>query len=79
VPKSKSKRSRYTPPPKKKAKPSPRWFGFLILAVMGIGVAVIVLNYMGLIPGTDGTANQLYLFGGLGSIAIGFLLATQWR
>jgi hypothetical protein len=79
VPKSKSKRSRYTPPPKKKAKPSPRWFGVLIIAVMGIGVAMIVLNYMGLIPGTNGTANQLYLFGGLGSIAIGFLLATQWR
>ena len=79
MPKSKSKRSRYTPPPKKKAKPSPRWFGFLILAVMGIGIAMIVLNYMGLIPGTNGTANQLYLFGGLGSIAIGFLLATQWR
>jgi hypothetical protein len=79
VPKSKSKRSRYTPPPKKKAKPSPKWFGVLILAVMGLGVAIIVGNYMGLIPGTGGEAKQIYLFVGLGSIALGFILATQWR
>jgi LPXTG-motif cell wall-anchored protein len=79
VPRSKSKRSRYTPPPKKKAKPSPKWFGVLILAVMGLGVALIVGNYMGLIPGTGGQAGQVYLFAGLGSIAVGFILATRWR
>jgi cell division protein CrgA len=79
VPKSKSKRSRYTPPPRKKAKPSPKWLGVLILGVMGLGVALIVGNYMGLIPGTNGQASQIWLFGGLGSIALGFLLATQWR
>jgi hypothetical protein len=79
VPRSKSKRSRYTPPPKKKAKPSPKWFGILILGVMGVGIAMIVGNYMGLIPGTGGQASQVYLFAGLGSIAVGFILATQWR
>jgi LPXTG-motif cell wall-anchored protein len=79
VPRSKSKRSRYTPPPKKKAKPSPKWFGILILGVMGVGIAMIVGNYMGLIPGTGGEASQVYLFAGLGAIALGFILATQWR
>jgi len=79
VPKSKSKRNRYIPPPQKKRKASPRWFRVLILTVMGLGVLLIVTNYMGLIPGTNGTASQVYLFGGLGLIAFGFLLSTQWR
>ena len=79
MPKSKSKRNRYTPPKPKKRKPSPRWYGMLILGVMALGVLTIVGNYMGLIPGTGGVANQVYLFAGLGAIALGFLLATQWR
>jgi Cell division protein CrgA len=78
VPKSKSKRRRTQPLPRKKRKPSPRWFGLLILGTMFAGVIVIVVNYLGLIPGTSGNANNLYLFVGLGAIAMGFLLATQW-
>ena len=78
VPRSKSKRRRYRPPPPKKRKPSPRWFGLLILGTMFAGVVIIVVNYLGLIPGTSGNANNLYLFVGLGAIAMGFLLATQW-
>ena len=79
VPKSKSKRNRYTPPPRKKHKPSPKWFGWLVLGVIGLGVATIVLNYMGLLPGTNHTASQPLLFAGLGAIAVGFMLATQWH
>lgn len=79
MPRSKAKRRRYQPPPRKKPKPSPRWFGILILALMFAGVIVIVVNYLGLIPGTDNQATNLYLFSGLGVIALGFLLATQWR
>jgi len=79
VPKSRSKRRRYTPPPRKKHKPSPTWFGGLILGIMGLGIAIIVLNYMGLLPGTGGTAKQGLLFVGLGAIAIGFMLATRWH
>jgi hypothetical protein len=67
------------PPPKKKRKPSPRWFGFLILGLMGVGVATIVLNYMGLLPGTEFGARNSYLWLGLGLIALGFGGATQWR
>jgi hypothetical protein len=79
MPRSKSKRRRYQPPPRKKPKPSPRWFGVTILVVMFVGVFMIVLNYLGLIPGQQGQANNLYLFLGLGLIAVGFLAATQWR
>jgi hypothetical protein len=79
MPKSKSKRRRYQPPPRKKPKPSPRWFGALILGCWFAGVIVVVLNYLGLMPGDHGNATNTWLFGGLGLIAAGFLLATQWR
>jgi hypothetical protein len=76
MPKSKSKRRRYQPPPKKKPKPSPRWLAPTILGLMLAGVLVIVLNYMGLMPG--GTDNK-WLWIGLGGIAVGFIGATQLR
>jgi Cell division protein CrgA len=79
MPKSKSKRSRYQPPPKKKPKPSPTWFGVTILVVLLFGVAVIVLNYLGIEQILPGAPRNLYLWGGLGAIALGFGLATQWR
>lgn len=73
----KQARRPYVPAPeKKKPKPSPRWYGFLILGVMLIGVFSIVLNYMGIMPG--GT-NPLWLWVGLGLIAAGFGGATRWR
>lgn len=78
MPKSKSKRRQYQPPPKPKAKPSPRWLGPTILTFMFAGVIIIILNYLGMIPGTGGATN-LYLWVGLGLIAVGFGTATQWR
>jgi hypothetical protein len=81
MPKSKSRqrggrRPYAAPPPKKKPKPSPRWYGFLVLGLMLVGVAMIVLNYMGIMPGDT---QQLWLWLGLGFIAAGFVAATQWR
>ena len=61
MPRSKGKRRRYQAPPKKKHKPSPKWFGWTILLVMGVGVLMIVLNYLGVMPGTGRQANNLYL------------------
>jgi integral membrane sensor domain MASE1 len=74
MPKSKSKRNRYQPPPRKKPKPSPKWFGLLILGTMFAGILVIVLNYLGLMPGQT---SPVWLFTGLGLIALGFIMATQ--
>ena len=79
MPRSKSKRRRYQPPPRKKPRPSPRWLGWAILTMMLGGVVMIVVNYLGAIPGTGGQATNFYLFLGLGLIAAGFLTATQWR
>ena len=79
MPKSKSKRRRYQPPPKAKPKPSPRWLGPSILAVMFLGVGVIVLNYLGIQEILPGSPRNLYLWSGLGLIALGFAAATQWR
>ena len=78
MPKSKSKRRSYQPPPKPKPKPSPRWFGVGILVFLFSGVLIIVLNYLALIPGQTAASN-LYLWIGLGLIAVGFGAATQWR
>jgi hypothetical protein len=79
VPKSKSKRRRYQPPPKKNPKPSPRWLGITILAILLAGVGVIVVNYLGVEQILPGAPRNLYLWSGLGAIALGFGLATQWR
>ena len=76
MPRSKAKRRRYQPPPRKKPKPSPKWYGWLILIVLFGGAALIVLNYLDLLPGPT---SNLWLFVGLGCIAAGFLGATQWR
>ncbi len=81
MPRSKSRqrgnrRPYAAPPPRKKPKSSPSWYGFLVLGLMVVGVAMIVLNYMGLIPG--GTA-PVWLWVGLAFIAAGFVAATQWR
>ena len=76
MPKSKSKRSRYQPPPRPKPKPSPRWLGPSILVILLLGVGVIVFNYLGIVPGGS---QDLFLWVGLGLIALGFAAATQWR
>lgn len=73
----KSTRSYAAPPTKAKPKPSPRWYGFLVLGMILLGVLIIVLNYADfLLPG--GT-QQHWLWIGLGTIGVGFIAATRWR
>ena len=50
-----------------------------LLTVSGIavGVAMIVLNYMGILP--PGQTVQQWLWAGLGCIGAGFALSTRWN
>jgi hypothetical protein len=69
-------KTRYQLEPQKrqKRKASPRWYGPLMLVVMGIGVIVIVWNY------TRGDqASNTWLVTGLALIAAGFFGVTFWR
>jgi hypothetical protein len=68
--------SRYTPPIPKAAKVSPPWVPVLMFVLLGLGVVVILLNYLELLPGS---VSNWYLFGGLGLILGGILVATQYR
>ena len=52
------------------------WFGWLIVALLGVGTAVIVANYMSWLPGSPTSA---WIAVGLGIVLVGILLATRWR
>jgi hypothetical protein len=67
---------RYTPPIPKEQKVSPRWVPILMFTLLGLGVLVIVLNYLDLLPGD--TSNT-YLLIGLGLITGGFITATNYH
>jgi len=68
--------SRYTPPIPKNVKTSPRWMGIAIIALFLLGVAVVILNYAGLLPGG---VNNLWLIAAIGSIFAGLILATRYH
>jgi len=86
MPKSKGRKkpkSRpYVPPPKAKAKAkgaSPKWYIGLTIGLMLFGVLIIVLNYMGLVPGSGGATTPVYLWVGLAIISGGFIASTRLR
>jgi hypothetical protein len=47
-----------------------------MLASLILGAIVVVINYLGVLPGG---ASNWYLLLGLGLIAVGFVVATQYR
>lgn len=67
---------RYTPPIPRARKASPMWVPILLFSLIGLGIAGIVANYLGVLPGG---ASNWYLLGGLGLILAGFVTATQYR
>jgi len=67
---------RYTPPIPREQKVSPRWVPVLMFTLLGLGVVVIILNYVGLLPGD--TKNS-YLLLGLALITGGFITATNYH
>lgn len=77
----KKAKNRPAPPTRRvdpvKAKgPSPTWYVAIMFGLMAIGVIVIVINYVGVLPG--GTDN-LYLIAGLAAIAVGFGMTLNYR
>ena len=88
MPKSKSrkkkpdKRYNLEPQRKQRAKKPPRWYAPAVLILIGIGVAMVVLNYMQLLPGTRpplGASKPLYQWGGLSIIALGMIGTMRIR
>jgi hypothetical protein len=75
VPKSRSKRSRYTPPKPPKPKPSPRWVPGLGLGLIIVGLLIVLAGY--LIPGLPGGAYSLVL--GFLLMAGGLIVLSTWR
>ena len=79
-PKVKEAPGRYTPPRTGGARPpSPRWVPVLMFALWGVGLLMIILNYMGVLPGSADGGNGWYLVGGLAAILAGIMVATQYR
>lgn len=67
---------RYTPPVPKEQKVSPAWVPVLMFVLLLGGAALIVLNYLNLLPGD---ADNRYLIIGLVLITGGFVTATQYH
>ena len=67
---------RYTPPIPKAFKVSPRWVPILMFTLLGVGMLMIVTNYLGILPGG---AKNGYLLVGLVLITGGFITATRYH
>ena len=68
---------RYTAPKPRTEKHSALWVPTTMFTCLAAGVAVIIANYLALLPGGD--ARNEYLFLGLGLMIAGFVLSTQYR
>lgn len=64
---------------KARAGPSPRWYAPLVLGIMGLGAAVIITNYLGILPFTNRQTSPPALLVGLLLIGAGFLGTTKIR
>jgi hypothetical protein len=56
--------------------PSPLWVPTLMFSLLLTGVLVIILNYMGALPGGE---NNKFLLVGIGEVTLGFVAATALR
>lgn len=55
---------------------SPAWLPVVMFVLLGLGIAVILLNYLSVLPGAP---TNWYLLAGLGAILGGIIAATQYR
>lgn len=63
--------------PSTRRRTSPLWVPVAMFTCLGLGVVVIMLNYLGLLPGGEAQNSDLLL--GLGLLIAGFVLSTQYR
>jgi Cell division protein CrgA len=56
---------------------SPPWVAWLMFAFFGVGLIIIMCNYM--FEFLPDSPNNWYLLGGLGAIIAGFITATRLR
>lgn len=67
---------RYTAPIPSSARHSPKWYPWLLLSLLFVGVVVIILNYVQALPASP---TNWYTLGGIVAILAGALLATGYR
>jgi hypothetical protein len=67
---------RYTAPIPDEYRSSPWYVPAIMLGLFGLGILVIVLNYLALLPASP---SNWYLLGGLGGIVAGFVAATKYH
>ena len=71
--------ARYTAPiPVAQKGSSPSWVPILMFGLWAFGLALIILSYMGILPGSEDN-NGWYIAAGLGAILAGIITATQYR
>ena len=68
--------TRYTPRVPTYQKVSPPWVPVLMFGFIGLGILMIVANYLQVLPGA---VTNWYVFGGLGLILAGIITATQYH
>ena len=78
MPKSRSKRRRYTPPPRPRAKRSAPWVGPTIVISLVVGIVYILLFYMQILPPVLDNLNNFNLAIGFVPLIFGLILATRW-
>ncbi len=69
--------ARYTPPVPKSEKVSPKWVPIVMFTSLGLGMLVILANYVSLLPGDE--PSNMYLLLGLVFITTGFVTATKYH
>lgn len=68
---------RYTPPIPRTEKVSPKWVPVVMFGSLGVGMLIILANYVSLLPGNS--PSNIYLLVGLVLITIGFVTATKFH
>ncbi len=74
--KARAQSGRYTAPIPRQVRRSPRWYPWMLLTLLLLGVLFIVLNYIDALPKSP---TNWYTLGGLICILASALLSTRYR